>query len=553
MERRRPASPLSQRARLALLVACCALCGPLIGQEGVPANQPPEGQPIVEVRVVGNETVSTADILRQLRTRAGRSLQTEVIEDDVRRLNRMRRFINVQTLFQRAQGGVVVIFQVFERPTIREVKYLGNYKYKTRALEKETGLTVGSPIDPYLVEEGRRKIEDYYKTRGYTQCRVRVLEGHRPGDHTVAYLIHEGDKQIIRSVQFVGNTIVSDGRLKTQIQSKPLFFFFQNQIDPQKINDDVDRLTAYYRSLGYFRARVGRELLFDAEGIRANLTFVIDEGPRYAIRNVSFHGNRLYDSEGLSGQLTLKSGQYFDQTKLNKDLAMLRDLYGGQGYVFADVKADPRFLEEPGQLDLIYNIDEGDRYRVGRIFVHIAGEHPHTRTTTVLNRISLQPGDICDIRQLRASERRLRASGLFINNPAQGSVPKITFVLPDEQSDTHYAKRRVPSTVRRPQDDNAQPPPTSGFRGQSPDDAPPVYTLCRGSLPEDPQHRGTVVDVHVQVAFDDRQPPPAAAPPAQHAPPAAALPAMLLPRPAQWMEPVWHQPAAGATSAGRGE
>ena len=98
----------------------------------------------------------------------------------------------------------------------------------------------------------------------------------------------------------------------------------------------------------------------------------------------------------------------------------IQEKYGSIGYVFADVKAENRFLDEPGQLDLVYNITEGDRYRVGRINVEIKGENPHTQITTVLNRLSLKPGDIVDIRELRASERRLKASGLFLVDPDQG-------------------------------------------------------------------------------------------------------------------------------------
>ena len=47
------------------------------------------------------------------------------------------------------------------------------------------------------------------------------------------------------------------------------------------------------------------------------------------------------------------------------------------------------FLEEGGMLDLVYDIDEGDQYRVGRILVNIDGENPHTRRNVVINRLSL--------------------------------------------------------------------------------------------------------------------------------------------------------------------
>ena len=84
---------------------------------------------------------------------------------------------------------------------------------------------------------------------------------------------------------------------------------------------------------------------------------------------------------------------------MEKDVTFLQNRYGSVGYIFAAVEADPRFDEEPGQLDLVYQIQEGDRYRVGRIDVRIAGDNPRTRRHTVLNRVSIYPGDIADLRE----------------------------------------------------------------------------------------------------------------------------------------------------------
>jgi outer membrane protein insertion porin family len=125
--------------------------------------------------------------------------------------------------------------------------------------------------------------------------------------------------------------------------------------------------------LGFFNARIGRELEFSDSGQWLTLTFVIDEGPRYVVRNVSVAGNEKFPTETLLAQMELKSGDYFNLGKMNRDANSLRDVYGGQGHIFADIQADPRFLEEPGQLDLVYNVKEGGVWRASRVNVHIEG------------------------------------------------------------------------------------------------------------------------------------------------------------------------------------
>lgn len=411
---------------------------------------------IVEVRIEGNEATDVAK-LPKLMTRAGQVFDAQVVEEDVRTLHRSRKFVDVHPKYVRIADGVVVIFQVVERPMLRYVKYVGNQRITTRTLRKKAEIDVGDSMDPYVVEEARRRIEGYYHEKGYEAARVTTVEGGQPGDKGAVFLVDEGRARKALWTSFVGNTIATDARLMTQVKSKPgVFWLIGGDVDREAVDGDVDALTAYYRSLGFFQAKVGREVSVVHEGWRdwTHLTFVINEGPRYTVRNVSFIGNSRFKSEFLDRDLELKGGEHFNQAKMDKDLNLIRDIYGGRGFVFADIRADPRFLEEPGQLDLVYNVAEGQRYRVGKINVRIRGEHPHTRHSVVLNRLSLRPGEILDIRKLREDERRLKSSSLFAADAAKGEGPRITFAKPEGSEATQMA----------------QDPDRPGFRGQSPDE-----------------------------------------------------------------------------------
>jgi outer membrane protein insertion porin family len=493
---------------LAAALACAA--GLAAAQEPLPppvSALPPvapaaadEANRIVEVRIEGNHATEVSK-LPQLVTRAGQIFDPQAVEQDVRTLHRTRKFVDVHPKYVRVQEGVVVIFQVVERPMLRYVKYVGNKHVTTRTLRKKSEIDVGDSMDPYVVEEARRRIESYYHEKGYDAARVTTVEGSKPGDKGAVFLIDEGRSRKVAWTGFVGNTIASDARLLTQIKSKPgILWVFGGDVDRSVVDDDVEKLTAYYRSLGFFQAKVSREVQVVHEGRKdwTYLTFVINEGPRYKVRNVSFMGNSKFKTEFLERDLKLKSGEHFNQAKMDGDLNMIRDIYGGRGFVFADIKADPRFLEQPGELDLVYSVEEGQRYRVGKINVRIRGENPHTRHSTVLNRLSLRPGDILDIRKLRDDERRLKSSSLFLANAAKGEGPKIVFSKPEDDG------KRLAKEPGRP-----------GFRGQSPDEA----------------EGEAVIDLVVDGTWNDAVQP-------QPAPPSGTAPAV--PRPAQIAEqPVW--------------
>jgi len=457
---------------------------------------------VIEIRVIGNNTIATSKISEHLQTRVGRPFDRSVVQDDVRLLANLGWFIDVKPLNKKTPQGRIVIFQVVERPTIRYVTYLGNVGVSDKKLSKETALKSGGAIDPYAVEEGRRKVRELYQGKGYNNVQVTILEGTKPTDQGIVYLINEGNSQKIWKVDFVGNEFVSDGRLKTLIKSKPpLLKLFKGYVNREQIDSDVDQLTAYYRSFGYFQAKVSRKLDYNEKGNWVDLTFVISEGLRYQIRNVKFLGNTKFEPEALTLAAKIRSNQPFEQSLVKKDALWLQELYGSHGYVFADIRPETVYLEEPGQVDLIYHLDEGEQFRVGRIFIHIGGDNPHTRIQTALNRMSLRPGDIMDIRELKASERRLIASSLFQADAT--SRPKISYRISDGTNHSEIASRPRSRTASR--NTPRSSPRGPGMRGQSPDNPgpqvlpPPLSSTAQPHSVYRPQHDQRL-DVHVQCA-----------------------------------------------------
>jgi outer membrane protein insertion porin family len=437
------------------------------------------GQLVVDVLIRGDHTTKDYEIQKYIHTRKDREFDSDVLQGDVRRLVTSSIFKDVKTFVEQAEGGVVVVFEVFERPRIREIKFLGNRGFSDKKLTKEIGLKKGDPLNSYAAEESRRKIEQLYHSGGYPKAAVAIFEGDRPGDKDLIFLVNEGYLERVSKVSFEGNTISPDGVLKTRIQSKPgwFWYFFGGKVDRSKIDADVQALTAYYRALGYFRARISRTLEYDPSGKWLTLKFIIDEGPRYKVRNVSIEGGTKFATQPLRRFLELKEGEFFNQGESNKDLTTLIDLYGSQGHVFADVQADLRFLEEPGQLDVAYRIKEGDVFKVSEINVKIAGDFPHTKQTVVLNRVSLRPGDVIDTREVRNSERRLLASTIFAGSQKDGEPPRIVIRPPDLSSIGGMAAASPPPQTIRGQEPEAGPSPwgPSTWRSQ-----PSLYSWYPG-------------------------------------------------------------------------
>ncbi len=394
---------------------------------------------IADVRFRGLQFIQEHELTRNIGTRPGRYFDPDQLQQDVDRLWKLSKIKRVNGPFiDKTSNGMVITFDVVERQTIRSLEFIGNRGLTDRALKKESDLEVNQPLDLHKIRMAKNRIEEMYKEKGYPRTQVEILNVDEVEQGNVQFLIHEDQKQRVWKVEFAGNQFVSGARLKNFVNSKPgILKVFGGVANEREIEQDIVRLESYYKSFGFFNARIGREIEQNDNGQWLTIRYIIDEGPRYKIRNVSFIGNRVFTAEQLDTQIGLKPENNampsFNVAKMNEDVVSLRDLYGSQGFIHSNVEAEPRFLEEPGALDIVYRISEGKQYRVGKINVHMEGDFSVTKREVALKRLSLATGDWIDVREIRASERRLGASQIFADaSGGPGTAPPRIVVKPPE-------------------------------------------------------------------------------------------------------------------------
>src|SRR5579864_9068391 len=176
---------------------------------------------------------------------------------------------------------------------------------------------------------------------------------------------------IIR-VAFEGNRKLKDADLKKDLQSKesgPLWRAF--------VQSDVERIAARYRLRGYFETRIVPKTI-KLKDDRVNLVFEIKENEKLAVRQVVFAGNSAYPRNKLSG--VIKTGvtnplsfaldnDSYDPDKVENDRELLRKFYRVHGYDDVHVVASASYDVDKGGIVVVFKIDEGPQYRLGKVAV----------------------------------------------------------------------------------------------------------------------------------------------------------------------------------------
>ncbi len=414
-------------------------------------------EPLVEVKIEGNTTIPNSEIARHIKTRPGRPVTAKQIKDDVDDLVRTRWFANVEPSIRRTDDGNVLVFRVLERPIVTKVEFKGNKKIKTKVFQAMTQLKPGSPYDVSANRECARRIEEHYHEKGYNFATVELERGdvRNDPDRVVIFLISEGPKVSVSAVRFEGNENFSDGILKLKTRTKTrILWLFGGKYDPTTIADDMEGVRQYYYSLGYFDVQVKPRQEFSQDKSKIELHYEISEGKRYRIRNIDVAGNQVLSEDEIRGMTKVLVGQEYNARHIAKDVEAIKTKYGEQGRLHARVDAVPVWTDDndAAVVDIVYKIDEDKVYRIRNFDVHIAGDHPHTKTNLIRNLSPIQPGDLADPKKIYLLKRRLEGSQYFDTG---ASGPRI---------DTSIVKN----------DNWIQQPDLSVARGQNFGSAPPT-------------------------------------------------------------------------------
>ncbi len=399
---------------------------------------------IEDIRISGLE-MSTQQFNKIIKTRIGAKFNQQRLEEDKRALLQTKQFIDVSVSTSwnpDKPDKVIVNFDLTSRRMMRYIKVVGNKQISKHDILEELGVKPGeSRMDPYEVENGRLRIIEFYKSKELAEPHVEILRGDRPEDIGVVYLIDEGIKQRVLKTSFVGNTVVSAARLRSLIKVKPgVLYFIGGKFTRDRLDADVETLLEYYRQLGYFDARIDREYRESSgfagmgkDNAWVSVRYIIDEGPRYKIRNFLFSGNRVLQNSDLEKLLKVKRGSNYYYRDVESDRIDIRCKYQDMGYVRADITPNLIFTDEVGIVDIRYDIVEDHRYRVRDVIVDYVGTDSRTMTPVVLNMLDLTPGELLNGVKIRQSENTLKHSGYFNDKPSEGQLPEIS-VVPDDSS-----------------------------------------------------------------------------------------------------------------------
>ncbi|WP_295914974.1 POTRA domain-containing protein [uncultured Alistipes sp.] len=312
-----------------------------------------------------------------------------------------------------------------ERPRVNNWDFEGISKGKKKDLLEKLKLKRGSELSDYIIDKNQKLIKAYWSEKGFrnTDVGVRITNDTlRPQMVNVTFLVDRKNKVKIGKINFTGNEQFKDKRLRRTFKKthqKSINIFRGAKLNESDYDTDKDLLIDFYNSRGYRNATIVRDSIYPINDKRLGIDIDLSEGNKYYIRNVSWVGNSVYETDNLQQMFGVNKGDTYDKKSMHKRLGIGKEtdpeamsvssLYQNNGYLMSQIEPAETIIG-PDSIDIEVKVFEGKQFQINE--VGITGNQ-RVDDEVIRRELRTFPGELYDRSLLMQTIRTLGSMGHF--------------------------------------------------------------------------------------------------------------------------------------------
>ncbi|NBT84866.1 MAG: outer membrane protein assembly factor BamA, partial [Betaproteobacteria bacterium] len=315
--------------------------------------------------------------------------------------------------------GQVLVIAVEERPAIGIVEVSGSKEFEKDQLLKalrDTGLAESRIFDRALLDRAEQELKRQYLGRG--KYNVKIVSTVTPLERNrvaIQLAIDEGEDARIKEIKIVGAKAFKESRLREEFKlSTPTWMSWYTKADQysrQKLTGDLESLRSFYLNQGYLEFNVdSTQVSVSPDRKDVFITIVINEGEKFVIQDVKLVGDMLGRDDEFAKLITIKSGEVFNNERLQNISKSINDRLGELGYAFASVTPLPEIDREKRRVTFVMQVDPGRRVYVRNI--NISG-NSKTRDEVIRREMRQFEASWYDADRIKLSRNRIDRLGYF--------------------------------------------------------------------------------------------------------------------------------------------
>jgi len=315
---------------------------------------------IKRIEFKGNKEFSNGKLEKEIESEEKEPFDNRKMQEDTEKiatLYKEKGYANVKvepyTTEDENSGMVIMTFFITEGKQIRigKVNLIGVEAFNTEKIKKKMETKKKKFFKQGLLDEDIKKIEAYYKDRGFLKVHLGtpvVIRDEEKAKIFVTLFVYEGLKYTVGDIQFQGNYAVITENLKKDLEMKRGEIFSQ-----AKFERSVFNIQERYAEKGYILMRSNPEYFTDDERKVVNLLISINENGIVYIDRIYLEGNVITKDYVIKREFLVKEGDPFNVKKVRRTQEKLYNL----GF-FSDIVIEIGETKDPYRAGLICQVVE---------------------------------------------------------------------------------------------------------------------------------------------------------------------------------------------------
>jgi outer membrane protein assembly factor BamA len=306
-----------------------------------------------------------------LKIKAGDKFSSAAVQRSVTALEQTKQFSKVQVSVQPEQSGLDVQFVLEPASYIGIITFPGiKRQFVYTQLLQAVDIPEQSPYFDDLLPQGQKALVKFLQTQGYFLAEVQP-ETQRDDPHKIVNLVFNvrlGPRAKVGNILLNGVSADEADRIRKDLHSiwarikrdslKP-----GQAYSPARITKAADYIRAQLRNEDRLAPVVRHASSeYNPQTNRADITFQINSGPLVSVQVVGAHISK----RAIKRQIPIYEESAVDRDLVDEGERNLVSYFESKGYF--NVMVTTQYDQQPGQIKITYQVDEGTRHRVEAVY-----------------------------------------------------------------------------------------------------------------------------------------------------------------------------------------
>lgn len=316
---------------------------------------------IKEIRITGiNDEVPEEDVRYLLTIKKGDLYSFGEIKKSIKNIYLKGIFSQVSADAEKEGDGIILTFLLVLKPIAASVNIKGNKALDDNELLPFISLKKEGELTDDLIKKSEEKIKEIYRNNGYYRTSVRMEVSGRGYDSKVTFIVREHRVCLLDEVNFTGDLAFMKETLLPLLKSE-----FSEPLKVASLEGDRKQLFDFYKEQGYLHVEISEPAIsfYDRMG-KAKITFNIDAGPQTVFETEE---KLFFSKNEIVKIINPDLGDIINENRLKIWEEKILSAYRNNGFAAVNITSQLDLLKNINRV--VFNIDEGLRYRIGNISV----------------------------------------------------------------------------------------------------------------------------------------------------------------------------------------